>query len=201
MDPPLPRERAVPARGPRLRRLQTGRGRLLSSQTDVRRDHDNLISNINWAKRIFSFSTPLNILSFAGGTLFLWRPCGRHPDRRKAAFPGNDAARHHDVLLTVLFFGALNLLALAILGSISRISEGSASPLFHPPLASSVRRVRMAAGATKPRLFARARSQHDRVSNGTYTNVALLMMLSQRCKGLVSRADKAAHAHPVPCRD
>ena len=80
---------------------------------------NSLLKNIGWAKKgIFSFSyVPLNILSTAGFTLFLitgmlmlGQVLGRF------LFPSLAPRGITTILISVLFFGSLNLFALGLIG-------------------------------------------------------------------------------------
>src|SRR5262249_19132352 len=88
---------------------------------------NNLLRNIGWAKKgILSFTnTPLNMLSFCGTpmlglsvVLALIRVAGR------LLFPQYAASGVTTILLVVLFFGAINLFAVSLLGEyIAKIFE------------------------------------------------------------------------------
>lgn len=88
---------------------------------------NSLLKNIGWAKKgILSFSnTPLSILSFAGSALFgLSILLGLIQLTVRILFPDQAPRGVTTVLLLILFFGALNLFALGLLGEyIAKIFE------------------------------------------------------------------------------
>lgn len=88
---------------------------------------NSLLKNIDWAKKgILSFSnTPLNMLSFFGWVLFGVSALLTVIDViLKLIFPDIAPKGTTTVLLTVVFFGSVNLLALSILGEyIAKIFE------------------------------------------------------------------------------
>ncbi|MBI5637381.1 MAG: NAD-dependent epimerase/dehydratase family protein [Nitrospinae bacterium] len=88
---------------------------------------NSLLKNIDWAKKgILSFSnTPLNMLSFAGWALFGVSALLTIIDIiLKLIFPDIAPKGTTTVLLTVVFFGSINLLALSIVGEyIAKIFE------------------------------------------------------------------------------
>jgi nucleoside-diphosphate-sugar epimerase/glycosyltransferase involved in cell wall biosynthesis len=80
---------------------------------------NNFFKNINWAKKgIFSFSnTPLNILSSTGVTLFCMSIFMITVQiLAKILFPESAPKGIVTVLLSIIFFGSINLLGIAILG-------------------------------------------------------------------------------------
>jgi dolichol-phosphate mannosyltransferase len=91
------------------------------------RTTNGLLKNINWAKKgIFSFSnTPLNILSFAGSAMFVLTVLlGILQIVGRLLFPELTPKGATTILLTILFFGSINLLGIAILGEyIGKILE------------------------------------------------------------------------------
>jgi polyisoprenyl-phosphate glycosyltransferase len=88
---------------------------------------NNLMKNIGWAKKgILSFSnTPLNILSFSGSVmLVLSILLGAVQLVARIFFPDLAPRGATTVLLTLLFFGSINLFAIGILGEyIAKIFE------------------------------------------------------------------------------
>jgi dolichol-phosphate mannosyltransferase len=83
------------------------------------RSTNNLWKNIGWAKKgILSFSnTPLNMLSWAGVTLFflgillaVFQVVG------KLLFPRHTPPGLTTIIVLIFFFGSLNLFALSIIG-------------------------------------------------------------------------------------
>lgn len=88
---------------------------------------NNLLKNIGWAKKgIFSFSnTPLNMLSFLGTVLFfLSITMAFLQTLGRLLFPAQTPRGITTLLLAVLFFGSINLFAIAILGEyIAKIFE------------------------------------------------------------------------------
>ena len=91
------------------------------------RSTNNLFKNLDWAKKgILSYSyTPLSILSFAGTLLFLASVllAGVQVALR-LLYPDIAPKGATTVLLAILFFGSINLFALAILGEyIAKIFE------------------------------------------------------------------------------
>lgn len=80
---------------------------------------NNLLRNIGWAKKgILSFSNvPLNMLSFAGaGLLLASLLLGVYQLVFRLVHPAGTASGITTVLLMVLFFGAVNLFAIGIVG-------------------------------------------------------------------------------------
>jgi dolichol-phosphate mannosyltransferase len=88
---------------------------------------NNLMKNMGWAKKgILSFSnTPLNILSFSGSVmLVLSIMLGAVQLVARIFFPDLAPRGATTVLLTLLFFGSINLFAIGILGEyIAKIFE------------------------------------------------------------------------------
>ena len=88
---------------------------------------NSLMANINWAKKgIFAFSNvPLNMLSFAGSALLLLTLLlGAAQVTARLLFPELTPQGITTVLLSILFFGSLNLFGLAILGEyVAKIIE------------------------------------------------------------------------------
>ncbi len=88
---------------------------------------NSFLKYLGWAKKgILSFSyTPLNILSFFGCSfMFFAIVLGVVQVVAKLAFPGLAPKGFTTVLLTILFFGSINLLGIAILGEyIAKIFE------------------------------------------------------------------------------
>lgn len=88
---------------------------------------NSVFKNIDWAKKgIFSFSnTPLNILSFCGVALFLLTLLlAAVQVGVRLLFPEMAPKGVTTVLLSILFFGSINLLGLAVLGEyIGKIFE------------------------------------------------------------------------------
>jgi len=88
---------------------------------------NSLVANIGWAKKgIFSFSNvPLTILSYTGTALLLLSLLlGAAQMATRLLFPGSTPQGITTVLLSILFFGSLNLFGLAILGEyIAKIIE------------------------------------------------------------------------------
>lgn len=88
---------------------------------------NDFVKNLGWAKKgILSFSnTPLNILSSAGVLLFfLTVALAAVQLSLRLLFPGLAPRGITTVLLTILFFGSVNLLGLAVLGEyIAKIFE------------------------------------------------------------------------------
>ena len=96
---------------------------------------NSLFKNIGWAKKgILSFSnTPLNILSFAGTILFIFSILlGTAQVACRILFPGLAPRGVTTMLLTILFFGSVNLFAIGIIGEyIAKIfEEVKQRPLF-----------------------------------------------------------------------
>ena len=96
---------------------------------------NSLIKNIGWAKKgILSFSnTPLNILSFAGTILFMVSILlGMAQIASRILFPGLAPRGVTTLLLTILFFGSVNLFAIGVIGEyIAKIfEEVKQRPLF-----------------------------------------------------------------------
>ena len=96
---------------------------------------NSLFKNINWAKKgILSFSnTPLNILSFAGTILFIISILlGLVQIASRLMFPDLAPRGVTTMLLTILFFGSINLFAIGIIGEyIAKIfEEVKQRPLF-----------------------------------------------------------------------
>jgi nucleoside-diphosphate-sugar epimerase/glycosyltransferase involved in cell wall biosynthesis len=91
------------------------------------RSTNNLWKNIEWAKRgIFSFSnTPLKVLTAAGGLLLvLSATLAMFTIGVRIFAPGSVMPGVTTVLLSILFFGALNLFAVGIVGEyIAKIME------------------------------------------------------------------------------
>jgi len=88
---------------------------------------NNFFKNISWAKKgILSFSnTPLNILSFSGFALFgISVLLGAAQLLSKLVFPESAPRGVTTTLLTIIFFGSVNLLAVSIIGEyIAKIFE------------------------------------------------------------------------------
>lgn len=88
---------------------------------------NNLLRNVGWAKKgILSFSNvPLNMLSFFGVVLLLLSMgLGVLQILSRIFFPHLSASGVTTVLLTVLFFGAINLFAIGLVGEyIAKIFE------------------------------------------------------------------------------
>jgi polyisoprenyl-phosphate glycosyltransferase len=88
---------------------------------------NSLFKNIGWAKKgILSFSnTPLNILSFAGTVLFIISVLlGVAQIASRLLFPELAPKGVTTMLLTILFFGSINLFAIGIIGEyIAKIFE------------------------------------------------------------------------------
>lgn len=96
---------------------------------------NDLLKNIDWAKKgIFSFSnTPLNMLSFAGTILFIISIfLGIAQIASRLLFPDLAPRGVTTMLLTILFFGSINLFAIGIIGEyIAKIfEEVKQRPLF-----------------------------------------------------------------------
>ena len=96
---------------------------------------NSLVKNIGWAKKgILSFSnTPLNILSFAGTLLFIVSILlGIGQITSRLLFPDLAPKGVTTLLLTILFFGSINLFAVGIIGEyIAKIfEEVKQRPLF-----------------------------------------------------------------------
>lgn len=96
---------------------------------------NSFFKNIGWAKKgILSFSnTPLNILSFAGTILFVISILlGIAQIASRLLFPELAPKGVTTMLLTILFFGSINLFAIGILGEyIAKIfEEVKQRPLF-----------------------------------------------------------------------
>jgi dolichol-phosphate mannosyltransferase len=96
---------------------------------------NSLIKNLGWAKKgILSFSnTPLNILSFAGTILFIISILlGIGQIVSRLLFPELAPKGVTTMLLTILFFGSINLFAIGIIGEyIAKIfEEVKQRPLF-----------------------------------------------------------------------
>jgi dolichol-phosphate mannosyltransferase len=88
---------------------------------------NDLLKNIGWAKKgILSFSnTPLNMLSFAGAALLvLTLVIGVAQALARLFFPELAPKGVTTLLLTILFFGSVNLFGVALLGEyIGKIFE------------------------------------------------------------------------------
>lgn len=88
---------------------------------------NSFLKNISWAKKgIFSFSnTPLNILSFSGVAMFIFSLLlAAVQIVLRLLFPDLAPKGVTTVLLSILFFGSINLLGLAVLGEyIGKIFE------------------------------------------------------------------------------
>jgi dolichol-phosphate mannosyltransferase len=88
---------------------------------------NNLFKNLDWAKKgILSYSyTPLTIISFAGSLLFLASVIlAAIQVVLRILFPDLAPKGTTTVILAILFFGSINLFALAILGEyIAKIFE------------------------------------------------------------------------------
>jgi len=88
---------------------------------------NNFLKNIGWAKKgILSFSnTPLNILSFLGVALFgISVLLGAAQILAKLVFPESAPRGVTTTLLTIIFFGSINLLAVSVIGEyIAKIFE------------------------------------------------------------------------------
>jgi dolichol-phosphate mannosyltransferase len=96
---------------------------------------NNLLKNVGWAKKgILSFSNvPLNMLSFFGAALLLLSMIlGLVQILSRIMFPNHSASGITTMLLTVLFFGAINLFAVGLVGEyIAKIfEEVKRRPLF-----------------------------------------------------------------------
>jgi len=91
------------------------------------RSTNNLFKNLDWAKKgILSYSyTPLTIVSFAGGLLFLFSAgLAVVQVALRLLLPDLAPKGTTTVLIAILFFGSINLFALAILGEyIAKIFE------------------------------------------------------------------------------
>ena len=91
------------------------------------RTTNSLLKNLGWAKKgILSFSyTPLSLLSFAGTSLFfLSVVVGVVQLVLRVAFPALAPKGATSILLTILFFGSINLLGIATVGEyIAKILE------------------------------------------------------------------------------
>jgi len=91
------------------------------------RTTNSLLRNIGWAKKgILSFSNvPLNILSFAGAALLLSSVAlGLLQVGYRLAYPRATPSGLTTVLLLILFFGAVNLFAVGLIGEyIAKIFE------------------------------------------------------------------------------
>ena len=112
------------------------------------RSTNNLLRNIGWAKRgILSFSeTPLNVLLFVATMLFgLTMVVAVAQALFRLFFPEWVAPGITTVILTILFFGSLNLFAVALLGEyIGRIfTEVKARPRY-------IRRAIVTRGEVRP---------------------------------------------------
>jgi dolichol-phosphate mannosyltransferase len=99
------------------------------------RSTNSLLKNIGWAKKgILSFSnTPLNILSFFGIVLFTFSILlGMFQIAGRLLFPEYTPPGVTTTLLLILFFGAINLFAISVLGEyIAKIfEEVKQRPLF-----------------------------------------------------------------------
>jgi dolichol-phosphate mannosyltransferase len=99
------------------------------------RSTNSLLKNIGWAKKgILSFSnTPLNILSFFGIVLFTFSILlGIFQIAGRLLFPEYTPPGVTTTLLLILFFGAINLFAISVLGEyIAKIfEEVKQRPLF-----------------------------------------------------------------------
>ncbi|MFI5360621.1 MAG: NAD-dependent epimerase/dehydratase family protein [Elusimicrobiota bacterium] len=88
---------------------------------------NSFINNINWAKKgILSFSnTPLNMLSFSGTVLFFAAlALAAIQTLGRLLYPERTPHGITTILLAILFFGSINLLAVAIVGEyIAKIFE------------------------------------------------------------------------------
>jgi dolichol-phosphate mannosyltransferase len=88
---------------------------------------NNFLKNLDWAKKgILSFSnTPLNMLSFFGVALFVISVLlGTAQIFAKLIFPQSVPRGVTTTLLTIIFFGSINLLAVSIIGEyIAKIFE------------------------------------------------------------------------------
>ena len=93
------------------------------------RTTNSLFKNIGWAKKgILSFSyLPLSILSFVGTVLFLVSTIvGAVHVALRLLYPGLAPRGVTTILLTILFFGSMNLLGIAVVGEyIGKILEES----------------------------------------------------------------------------
>ncbi len=91
------------------------------------RSTNNLLKNLGWAKKgIFSFSnTPLNVLSGAGIALFGFSVVmGLVSIGSRLLFPAAAPRGFTSLVLTVIFFGSINLLAASVIGEyIAKIFE------------------------------------------------------------------------------
>src|SRR5262249_19696237 len=99
------------------------------------RSTNNLFANIDWAKKgIFSFThTPLNMLSFAGVSLFsLSILLAIYQTAFRIFFPDLTPPGITTTLLLILFFGSVNLFGISLLGEyIAKIiDEVKRRPLF-----------------------------------------------------------------------
>jgi nucleoside-diphosphate-sugar epimerase/glycosyltransferase involved in cell wall biosynthesis len=88
---------------------------------------NNLIKNIWWAKKaLLSFSnTPLNVLTMAGFTLFaISLLMGAVSVISRLVFPSAAPHGFTSLILTMIFFGSINILAISIIGEyIAKIFE------------------------------------------------------------------------------
>ena len=98
---------------------------------------NNLTKNIGWAKKgLLSFSnTPLNMLSAAGVALFLLSVIlGVLSIGSRLLFPDLAPRGYTSLVLTVIFFGSINILAISILGEyMPRYRRGETPTAFCPP--------------------------------------------------------------------
>lgn len=80
---------------------------------------NNLFKNLGWAKKgIFSFTKlPLDILSYFGGILLILSVIlGIFQVALRLIFPDSTAWGVTTILVTILFFGAINLFAISLIG-------------------------------------------------------------------------------------
>jgi dolichol-phosphate mannosyltransferase len=93
------------------------------------RTTNSLLKNLGWAKKgILSFSyTPLSVLSFLGTVLFLVSvTLGLVQLSLRLLYPASAPKGVTTILLTIIFFGSINLLAVATIGEyIGKILEES----------------------------------------------------------------------------
>ena len=88
---------------------------------------NSLVRNIGWAKKgILSFTNvPLSVLSFVGAILFIFSTlAGLIQIIYRLSFPRATPSGLTTVLLLILFFGAVNLFAVGLVGEyIAKIFE------------------------------------------------------------------------------
>ena len=123
----LPGARLVPARPARLCRLQPDRCRLRAAEADVRHKHQQPVPQHRLGQaRDTSFSnTPLNMLT-AGGLLLLVLSAvlAFAAVLIRVLAPGMVERGQTTILLAILFFGAINLFAVGLVGEyVAKIME------------------------------------------------------------------------------